>query len=95
MYGNTWEWVADWYSPETYAIRAGAKSAVTNPAGPEQGTKKVRRGGSYHCPPHLIRSAYRAADNPEKAYSVLGFRLIAEKNSRQNKPMLDMTNPSL
>jgi len=79
MYGNAWEWVADWYSPKTYANRADAKPAVTNPTGPEQGTKKVRRGGSYHCPPHLIRSAYRAADNPEKAYSVLGFRLIAEK----------------
>ena len=79
MYGNAWEWVADWYSPGTYANRAYAQSAITNPAGPKQGTKKVRRGGSYHCPPHLIRSAYRAADNPEKAYSVLGFRLIAEK----------------
>ena len=79
MYGNAWEWVADWYSPGTYASRAYAKPAIINPGGPKQGTKKVRRGGSYHCPPHLIRSAYRAADNPEKAYSVLGFRLIAEK----------------
>ncbi len=82
MYGNAWEWVADWYSPKTYANRADAQSAITNPAGPKQGTKKVRRGGSYHCPPHLIRSAYRAADNPEKAYSVLGFRLIAEKKQQ-------------
>ena len=79
MYGNAWEWVADWYSPSTYANRADAQSAITNPGGPKQGTKKVRRGGSYHCPPHLIRPAYRAADDPEKAFSVLGFRLIAEK----------------
>jgi formylglycine-generating enzyme required for sulfatase activity len=79
MYGNAWEWVADWYSPRTYENRAYAQSLIINPGGPKQGTKKVRRGGSYHCPPHLIRSAYRAADNPDKAYSVLGFRLIAEK----------------
>ncbi len=76
MYGNAWEWVADWYSPVAYE-----QSEVINPDGPRQGTKRVRRGGSYHCPPHLIRSAYRTADDPEKAYSVLGFRLIAEPNN--------------
>lgn len=74
MYGNAWEWVADWYSPTAYA-----QSEKINPQGPENGTKKIRRGGSYHCPPHLIRPAYRAADHPDKAYSVLGFRLILEQ----------------
>jgi len=76
MYGNAWEWVADWYSPTAYA-----DSEKINPQGPRQGTKKVRRGGSYHCPPHLIRPGYRAADTPDKAYSVLGFRLVAEENT--------------
>ena len=79
MYGNVWEWVGDWYSPNTYANRANAESVKSSPTGPEQGTKKIRRGGSYHCPPHLIRPAYRAADTSNKAYSVLGFRLIAEE----------------
>ena len=74
MYGNAWEWVADWYSPTAYA-----QSAKINPQGAENGSKKIRRGGSCHCPPQLIRPAYRAADNPDKAYSVLGFRLVVEK----------------
>jgi sulfatase modifying factor 1 len=73
MYGNVWEWVADWYSPSTYT-----ESAKISPQGPQQGTKKVRRGGSYHCPPQLIRPAYRAADTTDKAYSVQGFRLVVE-----------------
>jgi sulfatase modifying factor 1 len=73
MYGNAWEWVSDWYQPNSYAS-AGSH----NPPGAELGDKKVRRGGSYHCAPHLVRSAYRAADPPDTAYSVLGFRLVAE-----------------
>ena len=73
MLGNAWEWVADWYSPQTYR-----NSRTENPQGPEQGTKKIRRGGSYHCPAHLVRPGYRSADTPDKAYSVLGFRLIIE-----------------
>lgn len=72
MYGNVWEWVNDWYNPDSYA-----NSTDENPQGPAAGDKKVRRGGSYHCPPHLIRPGYRSADLPTKAYSVLGFRLVA------------------
>lgn len=72
MYGNAWEWVSDWYKPNSYA-----NSTHENPQGPVEGDKKVRRGGSYHCPAHLIRPGYRAADLPSKAYSVLGFRLVS------------------
>ncbi len=73
--GNAWEWVADWYAPDSYR-----NSPMLNPSGPAHGDKKVRRGGSYHCPPHLIRPGYRAADTPDTAYSVTGFRLVRERN---------------
>ena len=79
MIGNAWEWTADWYSPDSYANRADFSLApINNPAGPQQGQRKVRRGGSYHCPLHLTRVAYRAPDDPNAQYSVLGFRVIAE-----------------
>ena len=45
---------------------------------PGEGFAKVRRGGSYHCPIHLLRPGYRAANKPGIAYSVQGFRLVAE-----------------
>jgi len=71
--GNAWEWVDDWYAPNSYQ-----KTALNPSFRPANGQKKIRRGGSYHCPLHMIRVAYRAADTPDTAYSVIGFRLIAE-----------------
>ena len=73
MLGNAWEWVADRYDPEAYA-----GTPEVDPVGPAAGDKRVRRGGSYHCQPHLVRPAYRAADIPVTRYSVLGFRVLRE-----------------
>jgi formylglycine-generating enzyme required for sulfatase activity len=73
MLGNVWEWVADHYSPTYYKV-----SPAMDPKGPGEGEKRVRRGGSYHCNPELVRPAYRAPIRPERGYSVLGFRLVAE-----------------
>ena len=73
MLGNAWEWVDDWYAPDAYT-----KEKRSDPTGPAEGRSKVRRGGSYHCPLHLIRPGYRSANPPGTQYEVLGFRLIAE-----------------
>jgi formylglycine-generating enzyme required for sulfatase activity len=75
MLGNTWEWVDDWYAADSYAQAAAADS--DGPGGPAEGYAKVRRGGSYHCPIHLLRPGYRAANKPDVAYEVNGFRVIA------------------
>ena len=66
---------ADWYAPDYYA-----NTPVTTPQGQTDGNKKVRRGGSYHCPVHMVRPGYRSADDPTKTYSVVGFRIVAEPN---------------
>lgn len=71
--GNVWEWVADYYAPDTYTAEPRR-----DPQGPATGTSKVRRGGSYHCPQHQVRPAYRGANAPDVRYTVLGLRVVAE-----------------
>jgi formylglycine-generating enzyme required for sulfatase activity len=74
MLGNAWEWVNDRYHPDTYT-----KAKRTDPKGPAQGASRVRRGGSYHCPLYQTRPAYRSANSPDTAYSVISFRVLAEE----------------
>lgn len=74
MIGNVWEWVGDWYAPNTYT-----EQSRKDPTGPVSGRSKVRRGGSFHCPLHMTRPGYRSANTPDTGYEVIGFRLVAEK----------------
>lgn len=69
MHGNVWEWCWDWFDPFYYS-----KSSSTNPLGPEDGTNKVVRGGSWQLGTTFARSSSRRF--PEEQKSNFGFRIV-------------------
>jgi formylglycine-generating enzyme required for sulfatase activity len=75
MTGNVWEWCADWYEPGYYA-----QAPPTSPAGPDAGTNRVMRGGSYLCHAsycNRYRVAARSGNGPDASVGNLGFRCAA------------------
>jgi serine/threonine-protein kinase len=69
MAGNVWQWTADWFSDAYYA----AWPAV-NPTGPEQGSARVVRGGSWLNQAINVRAAYRYGSPPSTRSTSTGFR---------------------
>jgi formylglycine-generating enzyme required for sulfatase activity len=68
--GNVWEWVADWYDPDYYA-----NSPDKNPAGPETGEHKVRRGGGWRSLAKDLRVTNRASGKAHHYFDgQMGFR---------------------
>ncbi len=68
MHGNVMEWCADVYGPYP-------RFTATNPAGPDEGPRRVVRGGSWADHPAACRSADRQARAPDFRWNNLGFRI--------------------
>ncbi|MCP4104499.1 MAG: SUMF1/EgtB/PvdO family nonheme iron enzyme [Desulfobacteraceae bacterium] len=69
MHGNVWEWCRDWF--DNYP-----SSAVTDPVGPDTGSDRVLRGGSWDFDAWFCRTAYRNWFAPGFGGRSYGFRLV-------------------
>lgn len=73
LLGNVWEWTWDWYDERYYE-----RSPGNDPAGPESGSTKVLRGGSWIDLPEYVRVSNRLWYEPAYRYDVIGFRCAGE-----------------
>jgi len=73
MCANVHEWCSDWFAPEYYA-----KSPEYNPRGPESGTRRASRGGSWRHHIKVSRCAARSSIPPQFQYADYGFRVACD-----------------
>ena len=67
---NVHEWCADWHDTAYYS-----RSPERNPAGPDTGTRRASRGGSWRHAYTICRVTLRSKLDPSFRYNDYGFRL--------------------
>lgn len=71
MSGNVREWCGDWYA--IYGL-----NKLTNPEGPQSGTRKVLRGGSWDLNEFGCRITLRNGYDPDRRDEYFGFRCVQD-----------------
>jgi formylglycine-generating enzyme required for sulfatase activity len=71
MHGNVWEWCEDRYDDNYYK-----NSPVKDPEGPDAGSFRVIRGGSFISTPRGCSAARRERGVPEYRPCTFGFRVV-------------------
>jgi|GEM_PF-2958643 len=89
MAGNVFEWVQDWFDPTYYE-----NAPTHNPQGPDAGTKKVLRGGSFAHGEFALRCASRGRYEPEERRANHGFRCAWSLDPEGLVPQNNSTNPA-
>jgi len=69
--GNVAEWCQDWFDAEYYA-----EAPEDSPEGPEQGVRRVRRGGCWAMDPEEQTGAARGSSPPDYRPACIGFRCV-------------------
>lgn len=70
---NVHEWCSDWYDARYYDV-----SPPRNPKGPEAGSRRASRGGSWRHHIKVSRCAARSSIPPEFRYADYGFRIASD-----------------
>ena len=71
MCGGVWEWCQDWHGPYPVAKQV-------DPTGPDSGTRRIYRGGSWFNEPEALRPANRHGHPPATRGPNSGLRLVWE-----------------
>lgn len=74
--GNVWEWCADWFDQGWYR-----RSPRRAPTGPDRGTHRVMRGGSYLCHDSYCwryRVDARSSNTPDATAGNIGLRVALD-----------------
>ena len=71
MHGNVWEWCEDDFYENYGGAPIDGRTWLSG-----TNSQKVRRGGSWHSPPFICRSAFRNLRLPRQRISFVGFRIV-------------------